>query len=90
MWIKPLLVGVPLGLVLSAFLTAFLFLTLKQGWDSTTAAILVPSSLGIIGSCCAGVAQIPKIKAQEKERRETEAKKKEWEEKAERERMRAV
>lgn len=81
-WVKPLLFGVPVGLLLSASLTVFVFLTLKQGWDATTAAILVPSSIGIIGSCCAGVARIPQMKAREKERREVEAKRKEEKERA--------
>ncbi len=72
-WILPVIVGIPLGLALSGLLAVFLFLTLHQGWNTATAAIIVGAAIPICGACCGGIYKIPQMKDKEKKRRQKEA-----------------
>lgn len=71
-WVIPLVEGIPLGIVLTLALAAFLFLSLKLGWNVVTAAILVPSGIALTCASVAGIAGIPKMKADAEDRKRKE------------------
>ena len=68
-WIRPVALGVPLGLLITALLGLFVYLTLHQGWNDWTAGVLIGSGITVCSACVAGIAAIPKMKAEEQERK---------------------